>query len=316
MKHARSGIFFYAVLIVLCIGCKQTVPGPPAQTAGELSKVDSPQLAGASTLDVVVVGPFAFVEKADGLEIWIPEVEGHSQPFAVGIGDSEVRSFERAHYDFTGGIGGSQLAKLVFPVQSADIYQLSRRATKVAEVPKKKPYMTVKLPIPREIVPWNADPMQVAKKGVNPNTVNRQLLATAVILRFDYKEGDLLQMTATSQPTWKPRTKKLGAERMILLGSNPPFPLSNEEEHKHAQIAFKQLTALLGVKLNLAFPAMQYKRNQPLIPGVLPDELLEVLGAAAGQTGHFTRSLPSMDAVRNTFGKTNDCKALVLLVTP
>ena len=58
----------------------------------------------------------------------------------------------------------------------------------------------------------------------------------------------------------------------------PPDP-SGLDEHAHARAAFSELAKMVGVKQTIDLPSGTYTRNQPLVSGVLPDDLLEVLGA-------------------------------------
>jgi hypothetical protein len=316
MACTRSSIVLFAGLSLLSIGCKQPARTPTSADGTGPSKVESPKASVPTSLDLIVMGPFAFIEKGSSLEIWIPELKGHNKPHGQGVGETDERLFEKAEYDFTHGIEASQTSKLTLPVRGASAYQLSRKGSNLSYAPKKRPYMLVKLPTPREIIPWNADPVQITARPKDPKTVSPELLATAVILRFDYKVGDLPQMTAAGQPTWTPHPIDLGTERIVLLGANPPYPLPNEEEHRQARIAFQRLTALLGVKLNIEFPVMDYTRNQPLTSGVLPDDLIKVLYALSQQIRSQAFSLSSVDIIAKKFGKTNDCKSVVILVTP
>jgi hypothetical protein len=99
------------------------------------------------------------------------------------------------------------------------------------------------------------------------------------ILRYEYQEGDAIEMAATGQPVWSPIPISYGTERIVLLAINPPKPKPREEEHVHARAAFTELSKMVGVKQTIDFPPNVYTRNQPLVPGVLPDDLLEILDA-------------------------------------
>lgn len=312
MARVRGRVFVLASAMML-VGCKANV--------ASRSAVIQPRAVAASSFDVIVAGPFAFVEKPTSLEIWIPEVEGHNRPFGVGIGDDQVKSFEKGVYNFTSGVRASQTTKLVTPVTKTSIYQVSQRANNISlsAGPKKPAYLTISFPIPREIVPWNADPIQIADSATALKSTPVALLSTMVVLRFDYQTGDSPQMTGNGQ-TWIPRTVPVDSERAILLGVNPPDPTGSEDEHVHAQRAFKELTRLLGIKRAIEFPLAAYTRNRPIIPGAIPDALFQILGG--DETRKHTGGAPSFFSAvdelrrRSVFGKTNDCKAAAILVSP
>jgi hypothetical protein len=302
----RINLTSLLVIGTVCIfaGCKQTGSSSSTATSNPTTATKASDQGKPLSFDIILAGPFAYVQNSDTLEVWIPKVEGHNRPFGVGTGDSVVRSFDSGNYDFTTGIQPSKVTKLLAPVQGASVFQLSRAKNTIRKSPGKGLFMTIKLPIPREIIPWNADPIQI--DSANPPKTTPELLSTVVILRFDRTAGDSPLMTAPGEANWQPKSEDTGTEHIILLGVNPPEPSQGEDEHVHAKHAFKALTALLGVKLNIAFPQVPYTRNQPLTPGVLPDDLIQFL-APSGGGGKLRVGI---------FGKTNDCKTANILVGP
>ena len=148
----------------------------------------------------------------------------------------------------------------------------SQKKSSLSAAPKKKPYMTIKLPIPRQIVPWDADPITVSDSSTESSAATTPRLSTLTILRYDFQDGDAPEMTALGQPTWKPKPIPYGTERVLVIAVTTPKAQTGEEEHKPARDAFDELAKVLGLNLKIDFPSVPYTRNQPLNPGVLPDE--------------------------------------------
>jgi hypothetical protein len=270
------------------------------------------------TLDLLVGGPFAFVQKNDTLIIWIPNVKGHPKPIGLGLTDvvnvgDRPKEFEQADYDFRKGIRASAASRILVPVLGDGILTWSVNKYKLAGTPKKKPYLTIKLPIPREIVPWNADPITVTDSATGTSAATTPRLSTMAILRYDFQDGDAPEMTATGQPTWKPTPFSYGSERLLLLAVTPPDPKPGEDEHIHARAAFAELAKMVGVKQTINFPNITHTRNQPLVPGVLSPDLAEILGASSSTPAGALKT--QMGVLVEIFGKINDCKASNALVT-
>jgi hypothetical protein len=133
------------------------------------------------------------------------------------------------------------------------------------------------------------------------------------ILRYDFHDGDAPEMTASGQPTWKATPIPNGTERILLLAVNPPDPKQGEDEHVHARAAFSELAKMVGVKQTIDFSSGTYTRNQPLVSGVLPDDLLEILGADASAPAGALKA--QFGTLVEIFGKINDCKASNALVS-
>jgi hypothetical protein len=313
MGNVSACLFWLGTFLALFIGgnadsSSSTTPESRVVTA---KPVISP------SLDLIIGGPFAFVQKSDSLIIWIPNVKGHGKPFGLGLTDipnlgDRPRVFAQAEYDFTKGIRPSAGTTVLAPVQDAGILVWSRKKYGLSETPK-KPYLTIKLPIPREIVPWNADPIAVTDATTGSSSAMTTRLSTMTILRYDYQPGDTPEMVAKGQPTWTAKPISNGSEEFLVLGVRPPEPKWYEEEHKHARVAFSELTKMVSIKQAISFPSVKYTRNSPLVPGVLPDDLLAILVA----------HVSTLDALKTQnrklveiLGKINNCKSSNVLVAP
>ncbi len=318
MTTLYTRLLSLGVLLALCIGCNHSDSSQTPKSGSASSEMKPAQAAAPITLDLIVGGPFAFVQKNDSLIIWIPNVKDHPKPIGLALTDiphlgDRPREFEKGDYDFTKGIRPSTAGNILVPVQAASILSWSVNKYNLSATPKKKPYLTIKLPIPREIVPWNADLITVSDTGTGSNVATTPRLSTMVILRYQFQDGDVPEMTAAGQPTWKAMPIPNGSERILLLAVNPPDPKEGEDEHMHARAAFSELAKMVGVKQTIDFPSGTYTRNQPLVPGVLPDDLLEILDMTALKPAGALKA--NLGIFIETFGKMNDCKASNALIT-
>jgi hypothetical protein len=249
------------------------------------------------TLNIVLAGPFAIVEHADGIVVYLPAIEDHNPPTAISSGDlAHIRTLQPGGYDFTKGVEGNtgSIAPLI-PVPNTSVFKVSAAAENLPQPPKEQPYLSIKLPVPREIVPWNADPLQISDQSpVPPNTPSARY-ATVTILRYDAQPSDALELDGPNGYVWKPVATPLGTERIVTIAVEP---VQEDDHHTHARNAFKHLTNLLGLKRSIEFPPLPvgYIRNIPLTPNALPSQLVVALPGDRGRL--------------------NDCKAASVLVEP
>lgn len=67
---------------------------------------------------------------------------------------------------------------IIYPVPGASSWILPGKTLQIPPIPKKKPYVILKLPIPKEIAPWNADPLEPTITSPAPYTPGQQSYAT------------------------------------------------------------------------------------------------------------------------------------------
>jgi len=281
--------------------------------------------ASAPTLDIIVGGPFIFVQGASCgtqpppcLAVWAPRVKGHTMIIGLDA-NGQFKAFDTGAYDFTPGVRPSGKTSIVTPVQDASIYPVSAKTQNIASLPKKKPFATLIFPTPREIVSWNADPITISSNGSPTSAVASKNLATLTVLRYDYQEGDTLEVKAGADTFWKPQPIKNGTERILIIGFVPQNPTPNEDEHAHAIEAFQAATALLGVKWNISFdiPPSTFQRNRPFDPKwPLPQDLLNFIDQIPLETKGAKLAVPLTTSNFKLLGTINDCKAPAMLVTP
>jgi hypothetical protein len=77
------------------------------------------------------------------------------------------------------------------------------------------------------------------------------------------------------------------SEQIIAISVEP---VKDDDWHTHARDAFRHLTYMLGLNRYIEFPVQTNKRNEPLNPNVLPQELTGVLpGVMADGRGNAQR---------------------------
>jgi hypothetical protein len=314
------GLTMTAFLVTSCGNKSSAQKTSPESGTSEKTAAAVPR----PTLDIIIGGPFVFVQgvtcptqTSPCLAVWVPNVKGHTA--VIGLADqAQFKQFDSGDYDFTSGIHRSDTTTLVTPVQNASIYTASMKAQNLASTPKKKPFATLLMPNPREIVSWNADPMTISSNGSPVATKPTDNIATLTILRYDYQQGDTLEIKSGSETFWKPQPLTLGTERVVIIGFIPQNPTANEDEHTHALEAFRATTAILGLKWKITFntPAANFQRNRPLDPNwPLPQDLLNLIDQVSTKdTKAAAAPVSTMDF--RLFGKINDCKAPAILVTP
>jgi hypothetical protein len=300
------------VTATVCVSCTNRPSPSSASTPSEATRTEAKLSPAAPTLDLIVGGPFIFVQDANNLTLWIPDVKGHSKPLGLGEG-AEPRSFEKGQYEFTKGLRSAAATKLLVPVPDSGMLSFSRSKNGLSTRARKSPYLTVKLPIPREILPLNADPISVSDPTTGAAAASSSRLSTLTILRYDFQTGDAPEMDGQGQP-WKPRPIEHGTEQILLLAIIPPQPEKGQDEHQHARDAFAEMTKLLGIKRKIDFPDVTYTRNQPFVRGIVSDDLLDFLGIVHLAPAKSQASLSTIPV--RVFGKINDCKAPAALITP
>ena len=160
--------------------------------------------ATALSLDVIIGGPFALIEStkcpsgaATCLLVVSPNVAAHTGMIGLGAGEEIKQFVANGAYDFTKGLRPSASTALGQPVVGATVLSVSASGGHLPATPA-SPFATIELPMPREIVPWNADPVQISTTTPVPPATTQQVVATLIILRYDFQDSDQLQMNDAS----------------------------------------------------------------------------------------------------------------------
>jgi hypothetical protein len=267
------------------------------------------------TLDLILGGPFVFVRQSnclnkneDCIAVWIPDVASHTKPILFGF-EGQFYELERMPADYTlTGMTPSTVSgyNFLYPVVGASSWVIPGKTLHIPPAPKKKPYLILKLPIPKEIVPWNADPLEPSITSPGSYAPGKHSFATMTILRYAYDDSKPLVLSSPPAQGSKGleldlKAPSAGSERVLVIQVIPQKPDPAGDEHQHSKEAYQELTAMLGLNGSLSFPPLPvgYTRNFPLSTlVVLPDDLMRFIN-----TG-----------VTVNRGRINDCKAMAVFV--
>jgi hypothetical protein len=245
-KRAAYQILLIGVILVcMQAGSATQAAAKRRGTATKARPATRVDAAKKLTLDLVFTGPFAFRQQADGILVLLPDIEDHNPPTAITSGDlAHVKTLQRGNYDFTKGVQPTAgNPKPVIPVQTTAVFSVSASLEHLPATPQETPYLAMKLPTPREIVPWNADPLQISTQSPVPPTTPSQRLATLVILRYDTLASDTPELDGPNGFVWKPLAVPLGTERIVTISVEPT---DEDDLHTHARKAFKHLKVMLA----------------------------------------------------------------------
>jgi hypothetical protein len=265
-------------------------------------------------VDLVFTGPFVFVEQGPNLMVYLPDVAEHYPPVAVSSGDYvNIITLGRGDYEFTKGISpaGSFPAPSM-PVENASLLSYGQSQVKLpGGMPKGAYYLSLKLPVPMQIAPWNADPIRISDQPpAPPVALDGPRLATTTILRYTSAASikQLLEIDGPSSFVWLPTAKPIGSESIIAI---KVAPFKRDDMHTHAKAAFDALKNLIGLppSTSISFPPphSQYPRNVPYFQGVLPQDLVDVMPGEIGDC--YGPDCPA------TKGMHSDCMAPSVLIT-
>jgi len=302
-----------ALFLALTIGCKNDTPAVKTTATSQPSQSEA--TTAIQSLDIFFGGPFVFVQEADSVTVWIPSVKGHSDPFGVSS-DFDTRPFGKGSYDFTTGVRPATMpSKVINPVKLGSVLSLSKSLDNLSGRPAKQPYMTIKLPIPREIVTWNADPITVSGAPSGSTSASTPRLSTLLILRFEFKQGDSPVLTLNGKQAWKPKPLKLGSENVLLVSVTPKHANTDEEQHQHARKAFLEVSKMIGISRSIDFPTDPYTRNEPLDGDPLPTGLNDILVGDSSIFSMAAKDSHIRPTDRDMLNHINDCKAPAVLLT-
>jgi hypothetical protein len=323
---ARVGFPTFLVILsgFLWIGCTPRL-ALFADTLPSTVPSPAPSAAASGLLDVVLQGPFVIEKTSANMVVLIPQVldVNHKKP-ALGDADTKnPRPLNAGNYALTITDPGSGVAKITNPVAGATILRVAGKAEQLASDPAAHRYLRVTLPLPEEIVPWNADPMWVSNVTPIASDAEPVRLAVMVVLRYKYSASTKIVFTGTEDGgaaiNYVLQDLGVGQEHVISLVQGMLIP--DEVDHPTAFASFDRMKAL-EPKLSryIDFPDVGQPvpaRNQPLIVNALPKELTDFLASVdstkQNNTAKKIHGLESQAAVHLLIGH-SDCRAAIIFV--
>lgn|SRR5215469_7293725 len=311
------------VLLLLCT-IAVALPAYHASDAASsalTSAETNPQGSPPRMLNVVLWGPFAVLDCSDGKEIRVvvPDVDvGSHKPLRIGypftVGSRETQNYPvLTRGEYTLGIPGptSSRMEIVNPVEKTEA--LSFGTTECRAQSATCVNVCIDLPLPRQVVPWNADRLKVFRPDTLDKDRHWKRLATAMVLRYavpDF-EGIKLSRKDDSKPcgskmpcSLTPKSKPNGTEGILALVLEPK---EKPTTHEPAYKTFRKLMNLLGRNEDIVFEEDETcVRNQPL-NGALRQELIDLLG-------ELKKEVKDTNVVWVAVAE-NDCEPPMALVT-
>jgi hypothetical protein len=298
---------------------------PPSVTLSAENVADAAACGASGMLDVIVQGPFVIDNSSGTILLMGPDVGStHDRPQVIDQNIAVSRALEAGDYSLSiGGATNVGTPNICNPVANTQLLTTAAKSGNLKTDPDGIHYFAVTLPVPTEIVPWNADPMWTSKVSPVPTSGNPSKFATTVILRYPYTsripltfqgaEEDGSNVSYTLTPVVS------GSESLIAIRQSEHEDMSTT--HAYARTSFKKMVALESpLRLFVKFPPDDptIVSNQPLIPGVEPKDLTDYLSAAQTDTSEAGRaeagSKSKAAGIRQVYllHLHNDCKAAIL----
>jgi hypothetical protein len=275
-----------AVVVVFLAGPADTILSVAQEYhAADKSKNTAESATVSGLLDVVLQGPFV-IEKtvANSITVLVPKVKNHTVPVLVDADFVQPRPLNEGEYSLNISNSTPGAAQITNPVAGTTIVQAKGKTENLKSDPDKTRYSAITMPLPQEIVPWNADPMWISTAPMPPQPQSIRA-AVMVVLRYSYSANTKLTFsgkesdgTAVNYPL---NGLSVGSEQVIALVQG--MKTEDMVDHPTAKDSFEKMK---GLEQNLTryvdFPDLGSNppaRNQPLIVGVVPTELTDFLTA-------------------------------------
>jgi hypothetical protein len=326
--NAKKALYWVSLsLLGLVVGWLFRETTISVVTAGMLKSVPFPTVACGSPgmLDLIIQGPFVLDNSSNKFVLLGPDVSAtHNQPSVIDRNLLNPTGIQPGEYSLTLADTQPGGAQICDPVAGTDLLVIPAKTQGLKSDPNGSHAFAVQLPPPTEIVPWNADPIQISSvTPVPPNGTKVDRLATAVILRYKYTRGSSITFAGTEKVGGKKVSYDLtplvqGTESFIAIVQSEHQ--DNNVTHPYAHDAFGKMQALEPpMKLYVEFPSVigEPGRNTPLIDGVEPKDLTGFLGSygAADRTElHLKDDKPPKSAGSvHMMINHNDCRAGMIL---
>ena len=304
------GIFVATLCIVLSL---QGQKKPALATA--TADCNTPA-AGQFCLDILFQGPFTLEKTNTGMLMAAPIVTDTHTPPQIGFGPS-IQEIKSGDYSLDFQPVNAGKGQFVHPVVGTATLSFNGSGP---QMDSKQKYFSISLPMPEQIVDWNADPAAVGNAEPVPSDVQVQRYPSLYVLRYLVNTNSFT-ITLTNKVTGKqltPAFVRAGAQGLVEVAQAQLTPSSPSGGHDPAKESFRKMAQMYQLDYYADFPTIAnnaYGTNIPLIDGVLPSELLTVL-----QSTQIAQLAPSAQKARRSsrlvfpLGLNNDCKAPQIVI--
>lgn len=316
MRFRRWAVVVTALLAV-AVATMQASPSEKARGAAANTPL-------SGLLDVVLQGPFILEKTTKNMVVLIPNVPNHTVPLLAGASPLTSRPLNPGEYAMDISDPGSGAAKITNPVAGTTILRAAGKAERLNSDPNSLRYLRIMLPLPLEVVPWNADPMWMSTVTPIPPETDAVRLAVMVVLRYQYSASTKITLSGTEKDGTAIQDSfgslPFGNEHFIFLVQG--MKTDDVVDHPTALASFDKMKELEPrLARYLVFPDMgatNTVRNQPVIPNVEPQDLTNFLTSNGSVQVPLVQpqGKPGLDARANMqmLLLHTDCKAPVIYV--
>jgi len=277
----------------------------------------------AGLLDVILEGPFV-VEKTVNktITVLVPKVTNHTVPVLVDANFTQPKPLNAGEYSLGISNSTSGAAQIKNPVAGTTIAQANGKTENLTSDPDKKRYLAITMPMPQEIVPWNADPMWVSTAPMPPQPQSIRA-AVMLVLRFNYSANSKLTFSGKESDgtaiNYSLTDQSVGSEHVIAFVQG--IKTEDVVDHPTAKASFDKMKELeQNLSRYVDFPELgsPLARNQPLIVGIVPKELTDFLtsnGSVSKATVHGKDEALAVFRIQvNILLAHSDCLAPIIYV--
>jgi hypothetical protein len=245
------------LLVVVCVG------SDPALSGAHVADSSQRTASAPYTLDVLVQGPVGIVQGKNGVDIYVPEVEGHSYVYVKGLNDCDPAL----------GPGDYQIG--VSPIDPNQPHtSIDKNIPPELKIQYKPPldfdpaeirFAKISLPTPWEIVEVHTDPATIYdKKPMSGGT--KKDYPTVMALRYQLTAEPKVAVSGGSNTYCgglelgflDPEAKS--GELILTIGVGPD--VEDDDDHTHAKNAFRSLVALFPPLKKFADFPKRLRSNQ------------------------------------------------------
>jgi hypothetical protein len=279
--------------------------------------VSSPP-AVSGMLDIILEGPFVVEKSASKITVLIPKVMNHTVPVVADADFTKPKPLNAGDYSLDISNSTPGPAQINNPVAGTTIVDAKGKSENLQSDPDKTRYSAITMPLPQEIVPWNADPMwvSIAPMPPQPSSIRG---AVMLVLRYNFpaktqlifsgKESDGTPVSYTLNAV------PVGREYVLALVEG--IKTEDIADHPTAKDSFDKMK---GLEKNLSryidFPDIGTNppaRNQPLMVDFVPKELTDFLTSDGSVSKTVDRGKEDPILVHILLGH-SDCRAPIIYV--
>jgi hypothetical protein len=274
-------------------------------------------------LDIILEGPFVVEKSASNITVLIPKVMNHTVPVVVDADFTKPKPLNAGDYSLDISNSTPGPAQINNPVAGTTIVDARGKSENLQSDPGKNRYSAITMPLPQEIVPWNADPMWVSTVPMPPQPSSIRG-AVMLVLRYNFPAKTQLTFSGKESDgtpvSYTLNAVPVGSEYVLALVQG--MKTEDIVDHPTAKDSFDKMKRLeKNLSRYIDFPDLGTNppaRNQPLIVDFVPKELTDFLTSDGSVSRNVARGKDDAFAehpiiVHILLGH-SDCRAPIIYV--